>query len=302
MNYFKCLSLVLATVWPFAGAAHAAPCSRATVKIDPMPDGRIRVPVMVEGHTLSLLLDTGGVVTTIKWERAKELGLPVLQSVKKVGGVGGSLLNFYVTAQNVSVGGQRVENRPIYIESRNLPDADGTLGSDILRDYDVEIDLAGGTLSLTPPYSCAESAGASIAMDVAQDGHIRFPIKLDSRSIVATFDSGAAVSLLPMKAAGLLDIFPNSAGLALVGSSGPYQIYAHPFQSLEFGDMAIKNPRILIVSDSYIPETASALVLGMDAVRQMHFIIAYGEKRFIILPDPAPDADRPPPQLLPVAP
>ena len=291
MKHFRCLTLVLAMVWPFAGAAHASPCSRATVKIDPMADGRIRVPVTVEGHTLSLLLDTGGVVTTIKWERAKELGLPVLQSVKRVGGVGGSLLNFYVTAQNVSVGGQRVENRPIYIESRNLPDADGTLGSDILRDYDVEIDLARGTLSLTPPYSCAGSAGTSIAMDVVQDGHIRLPVKLDGRSIVATFDSGSAVSLLPMKAAALLDIFPNSAALALVGSSGPYQIYAHPFQSLEFGDIAIKNPRILIVSDSFIPETASALVLGMEAFRQMHFIIAYGEKRFFILPETDPEAD-----------
>jgi predicted aspartyl protease len=296
MKYFQCLALVLATAWLFAGAAHASPCSRATVKIDPMADGRIRVPVTVEGRKLSLLLDTGGVVTTIKWERAKEMGLPVRQSVTKVGGVGGSLLNFYVTAQNFSVGGQRVENRPIYIESRNLPDADGTLGSDILRDYDVEIDLARGTLSLTLPYSCTENAGASIAMDVAQDGHIRFPIKLDGSSIVATFDSGSAVSLLPVKAAALLDMYPNSAALALVGGAGPYQIYTHPFQSLEFGDIAIKNPRILIVSDSFIPETASALVLGMEAFRQMHFIIAYGEKRFFILPetDPEPDASRPP--------
>jgi len=255
-----------------------------------MPDGRIRVPVRVEGHMLSLLLDTGGVVTTIKWERAKELGLPVRQSVKRVGGVGGSLLNFYVTAQNVSVGDLRLENHPIYVESRNLPDADGTLGSDILRDYDVEIDLARGTLSLTVPDNCAQSEATTIAMDIGQDGHIRFPVKLDGKTVTATFDSGAAISLIPMKAAGLLDIYPNSAALALVGSNGPYQIYAYPFQSLEFGDVSIKNPHILIVSDSFIPETASALVLGMDAIRQMHFIIAYGEKRFVILPatDPAP--------------
>jgi len=101
MNGVKSLILVLALFWPACGAlaADASRCSRSTVKIDSLPDGRIRIPVTIEGHKLSFLLDTGGVSTTIKWESAKEMRLAVRQSVRQLAGVGGSLLNFYVTAE-----------------------------------------------------------------------------------------------------------------------------------------------------------------------------------------------------------
>ncbi len=250
-------------------------------------DGRVRIPVTVEGRKMSFLLDTGGVGTTIKWELAREMGLPVRQGAIQLAGVGGTLLNFYATAENFSVGDVRVKNRPIYIEARDLPDADGTLASDILRDYDVEIDIGGGALSLISPDFCAETATAVIAMDVAPNGHVRFPVKIDGKIIIATLDTGSVTSFISLRAAALLGIYPNSPGLALMHDTGQYQIYAYPFQSLDFGGVLVKNPHITIVSDRFMPGAASDLVLGMDALRQIHFTIAYGDKRLFISAAPA---------------
>jgi predicted aspartyl protease len=178
----------------------------------------------------------------------------------------------------------RVKNRPIFIEARDLPDADGTLASDILRDYDVEVDFAGGDISLISPDYCTVTSTAVIAMDVAQNGHVRFPLKIDGKTIIATLDTGSATSLISIKAAVLLGIDPNSPGLALVRDTGQYQIYAYPFHSLDFRGVLVKNPHIAIVSEGFIPGSESDLVLGMDVLRQLHFTIAYRDRRLFISP------------------
>ena len=288
-NEIKLLLLVLALFLCPCGplSADGLQCSRSNVRFEFLPDGRIRIPVTVEGRKLSFLLDTGGVSTTIKWQYAKEMGLPVRQSEVPLMGVGGSSLNFYVTAENFLVGDVRVENRPIFIESRNLPYADGTLASDILQDYDVEIDVAGGGVSLISPDYCTQTGTATVAMDVGPHGHVRFPVKIDGNTIVATLDTGSAISFVSMKGAVALGIYPNSPGLALMRDTGRYQIYSYPFHSLDFRGVAVKNPRIAVVSDGFIPEKAGDLVLGMDVLRQIHFTIGYGEKRLFISAAPA---------------
>jgi predicted aspartyl protease len=254
-------------------------------------DGRIVVPVTIAGHKLWFLLDTGGTRSTIKWEVAKELDLAVKQSVQGLKGVGGSLLNFNATVENVSLGDLSLKPRQFYIETRSLPFADGTLASDILRDYGVEVDLDNGTLSLTPPNYCTESAIAGIAVDIAQDGHVRLPVRLDGKTIIAAFDTGAANSLMPMSAASQLGIYPNSSALKPVGDVGPYRLYEYPFQSLEIGDVSVKSPPIRIATDGLIPGTESVMILGMDTFQPKHFLIGYTEKRLFILPDSHPASE-----------
>lgn len=288
MKKIKLSILALALFLPPSGswAADASQCSRSTFKFESLPDGRIRIPVAIEGHKLAFLLDTGGVSTTLKWQYAREMGLPVKQSEVQLSGVGGTVLNFYASAQNFSVGDLRVKNQPIYIETRNLPDADGTLAPDILRDYDVEIDVAAGNLSLISPDYCAVTATAAIPMDVAQNGHVRFPIKIDGQIVVATLDTGSATSIMSAKAAALLGVSSNSPGLALMRDTGRYQIYSYPFHSLDLRGVVVKDPRILIASDGFIPGSESDLVLGMDALHALRLTIAYGERRLFVSAEP----------------
>jgi predicted aspartyl protease len=99
---------------------------------------------------------------------------------------------------------------------------------------------------------------------------------------MATLDTGSTISLINMQAAASLGIYPASPQLSLVRDTGQYRLYAYPFQTMEIGPVSVKYPRIAIASDSFFPGLGSDLVLGMDALRQMHLTIAYGERRLYI--------------------
>ena len=268
------------------GSAFAADkdrCSRSSMDIDTLPDGRILVPVTVDGRPLRFLLDTGGVVTTIKWEIAKELGLPVKQSEQRFAGVGGSLLNFYVAEKSLSVGGKPVKARPMLLETRNLAGADGTLSSDVLREYDVEIDLANRSVSLISSNYCEVIGAAVISMTVGRNGHVHFPAKVDGNPIAATIDTGSTTSLLGMRSAALLGVAANSPGLIPIGTDRGYPIYTYPFRLLEFGAMSVNNPLIAIADDSFMPAGEPDLVLGIDALRGLRITVAYGQNRLYLV-------------------
>jgi len=267
-----------------ARAQDCAPQALAKVQITTLPDGRITVPVAVEGHALNFLLDTGGVYTTIKWEVAREMNLPVRQTDRRLSGVGGTLLNFVLTGENFSVGEFKVANKPIYVESRPLPDADGTLAPDILRDYDVEIDLVAGTMTLFAPGYCAvqEPRDTVLAIGVSSNGQVHLPVKIDGASMLAVLDTGSVISVTGMRTAAYLGVRSNSPGLELRHDNGGYQLYSYPFSTLEIGDMTVQNPNIAIANDGFLP--GDELVLGIDALRLMRVTIAYASKRLYIKP------------------
>ena len=270
-----------------ARAVECVPARPTTIITDALPDGRIRIPVMLDGRALSLLVDTGGVSTTIKGELAREMGLAVKQTQRRLAGVGGSLMNSAVNGENFSIAELRVANKPIYVESRTLESADGTLAADVLRNYDVEIDMAQNRMSLAAPGDCAaplwaQGGSAAVTIEVAQSGHVRFPVKIDGKTIMATLDTGSATSVIGMRAAALLGIHPGSPGLELVRDAGRYRLYTYPFQALEIGGMTVNKPLIAIASDNFLPGTDADLVLGIDALSQMRFTIAYGRSRLYI--------------------
>ena len=201
--------------------------------------------------------------------------------------MGGSILNFVLANDNFQLGELKVENKPIYVETRPLLSADGTLGPDILRDYDVEIDVPQASVNLFAPGFCAApewTGSAVLAIDPNASGHVRFPVKVDGNTVMAVLDTGSAISLISMRAAALLGVYPNSPGLKQMADTGQYRIYAYPFQTLELGSATVKNPQIAIASDGLIP--GNDLVLGIDAVRQMRLTIAYGSRRLYIRAPP----------------
>ena len=268
---------------PAGARAADCPAPLAAVETSTLLDGRILVPVIVEGRGLSLLLDTGGISTTIKWERVQDLGLTAQRTMRRLKGAAGTMLNSFITGEDFRIGGLRVANKPMYLETRPLFGADGTLSPDILRDYDVEIDLAQDRLRLRPPGSCAPDDGAAaVAIQVTKGGHVRFPVKIDGKTIMATLDTGTMTSLVSIKTAVQLGIYPNSSRLQLARRSGAYRIYDYPFQTLEIGGIKMDNPNINIASDKFIPGPAGDLILGIGALRQMRITIAYSQNRLYI--------------------
>lgn len=267
-----------------ATGANAQTCPRlASVETSTLLDGRILVPVLVEGRGLSLLLDTGGISATIKWERVQDLGLTAERTMRKLRGAAGTVLNSYITGEDFRIGELRVESKPMYLETRPIFGVDGTLSPDILRNYDVDIDLSRDRFSLMPPGACAPDPGAeAIAIEVTKSGHVRFPVKIDGRTIMAMLDTGTMTSLVSIKTAVRLGIYPNSARLRLARRSGSYRIYDYPFETLEIGGIKMDKPNIHVASENFIPGPAGDLILGIGALRQMRLTIAYSRGRLYI--------------------
>jgi predicted aspartyl protease len=268
-----------------SSAQACEPVRLATVRTETQQDGRIRTPVTVEGRALSFVVDTGGAQTTIKPERAKELGLAPKQTSLNVLGVAGSVMNVFITSSDFALGELHIKNLPIYIDARNLGEADGTLAPDVMRDYDVDIDFADNSLSLVSqcPGHVADRTGFTvIPLAVTGDGHMRFPVKLDGHDIMATLDTGAAISFMSMRASALLGIDPKSPELRLVRDTGTYQIFTYPFQSLDFGHVSAPSPPIAIFSDNFTNGMGNDLILGANVLRNMRLTIAYGEKRLYL--------------------
>jgi predicted aspartyl protease len=269
---------------PAARATECAPARPTIINTSLLPDGRIGIPVMLDGRALSLLVDTGGASSTIKGELAREMGLSVKQTQRRLAGVGGSLMNLAVASENLSIAELRVDSKPIYVESRPLPSADGTLAADILRDYDVEFDMAQNRMSLAASSACAapQELTAGLPIEVGQSGHVRFPVTVDGKIIMATLDTGAATSVMSLRAAAALGITQASPGLELVHDSGRDRLYTYPFQALQIGGVTVNKPSIAIASDNFLPGMDAEMVLGIDALSQMRFTIAYGRSLLYI--------------------
>jgi hypothetical protein len=112
-------------------------------------------------------------------------------------------------------------------------------------------------------------------------------VTIDGKQIMATVDTGSTTSIITMRAAArFLGVDERSPGLESLGTvrinGVPGPVYIYPFQAMTFGGMTLNQPYIQIVSDALWNE--DDLLLGIDALRQMHLYIAYGEKKLYITP------------------
>jgi predicted aspartyl protease len=278
------------------GARQAQNCLlhvAAAVDMETMPDGRVTIPVKFEGHDHRLMVDTGGYINTVTPQLAREEGYATeVSHGNRLQGVGNRVLKTYVVSKDFSIGNAHGEDYEFYVDVFNNLFADGTLAPEILANYDVDLDFGHDRLNLIQPQHCAggvvywtKSPAIILPMEIEDRTHIRIPVTIDGKTIMATVDTGSAISIVTMRAATqFFGINEKSAGLqsrGIVAVNGmPAPVYVYPFQDLTFGGVTIRRPFIEIVSDAVWNK--DDLLLGIDVLRQLHLYIAYGEKKLYV--------------------
>jgi hypothetical protein len=260
-----------------------------------MPDGRVTIPVQFEGHDHMLMVDTGGYINTVTQQLVREEGYTMEASHGALlRGVGNRQLKTYVETNDFAIGHAHGKNYEFYVDTFNNLFADGTLAPEILANYDVDFDFGHDKLNLINPDHCpgrvvywTRSPAVVVPMEIESRTHIRIPVTIDGKQIMATVDTGSTTSIITMRAAArFLGVDERSPGLESLGTvrinGVPGPVYIYPFQAMTFGGMTLKHPYIQIVSDSLWNE--DDLLLGIDVLRQMHLYIAYGEKKLYITP------------------
>jgi len=259
-----------------------------------IPDGRVAIPVQFEGHDYRLMVDTGGYINTVSPQLVKQEGYHPRQSQGLVlRGMGISKLDSYVTVKDFAIGPSHGKNFEFFVDDLIMNFVDGTLAPQVLAVYDVDLDFGHGKFNLISPDHCPGAgvywadAAATVPIEIKDRTHIRIPVTIDGKEIMATVDTGASTSFITMRAARrFLGIDEKDPALKLRGNipvnglAGP--VYNYPFKGLSFGGVQVNNPRIQMVADKVWTE--DDLLLGIGILRQLHIYIAYKEKKMYITP------------------
>lgn len=251
-------------------------------------DGHMLVPVTVNGKTLNFIVDTGGYASAISKKAAAALGMRKRGiHFNQIKDVGGKDADFYVVADTFQIGHERAKNFELLVAT--LADGeDGVLAPDLLRNFDVELDFGGMTMTLFRHHPCSDKAvywtQAFIALPitVTNNGHMRASVTLDGQEMRAILDTGAPASLLSFDKAG--DYFNLNTkspevrplGVVMGTSGGDLKTYSYPFKSLAMGGVIVSHPKIVLsTGENFLDYDNASLLLGMDVLQHLHLYIAY---------------------------
>jgi predicted aspartyl protease len=290
--------LLAALMIPGVARAADAPDCRLTryaaIPFTTIADGRIAIPVGVDGQPASFLVDTGGVYVSMTPELAKKIGRPAKEVDRWLVGVGGSVMRTAVHVDEFTIGKLKGTGMAVYVDTRLGIDVDGTVDPDMMAKFDVDFDFAHGLMNLFSQDHCPGKVVywakdfVALPMEVRiNSGHIRVPVTIEGKKVMATLDTGAMDSVMSLKLAKSLGITEDSADLKLSQSSGSnnqFRTYTYPFKALDMDGIIVTNPHITVLSDAMLPGMGDDIILGMGILRQLHLYIAYKEEKLYITP------------------
>ncbi len=329
-------SLMLATLLLSAvnttQAAPAAQCSLnvlTTLQLRPssyMP----MIDVMIADKPVGLLVDTGGGMSSLTKVAVRELNLQTGQYVSSDGtilmlkDVTGQTEARQVRLPSITLG--RIRQEGVYFmvlpgddnaTTPTVEDFAGVLGTDVLKNVDVEMDFGARTMNLIAPNQCGGNvvhwqapAIAVVPITLDRFGQLTFRMELDGRRVTAMLDTGASTTILNLDTARrTFRIDVNGPDVEKVGElTGGYSAntYRRRFKSLAFEGVTMNNPMITIMPNMMggvnpgTPRTGSLIrdertglpdvILGMNVLSEMHVYIAYKDRRLYLTaanPQPA---------------
>jgi predicted aspartyl protease len=293
-------AIALAALMIVSGAARAAdaPDCRLTryaaIAFTTIADGRIAIPVGVDGHAASFLVDTGGVYVSMTPEMAKKTGRTPKAVDRWLVGVGGSLMTTAVHVDEFTIDKLKGTGMPVYVDNWLGIDVDGTIDPDMMAKFDVDFDFAHGLMNLFSQDHCPGKVVywakdfVVLPMEVrVNSGHIRVPVTIEGKKVMATLDTGSMDSVMSLKLAkslGIAEDSPNLKVRRISGSRNQFRTYSYPFKELDMDGIAVTNPHITVMSDAMLPGMVDDMILGMGILRQLHLYIAYKEEKLYITP------------------
>ncbi|HEX2941334.1 MAG TPA: aspartyl protease family protein [Rhodopila sp.] len=227
-------------------------------------DHLLVVPVGLDGHWVSLVVDTGAERSTLSRAVVERLHLPPdTRFTTRSLGVGGATASNDVKIDRLVLGGVRFPVPRMVVGAFDLHtgrglEADGLLGADILLAFDLDIDVPGKTLTLYHSRLCpdARPPWSEPATEIpgvrAQKDRLLLPIDLDGTSGMGFLDTGAQRNVVGVDMAhrmGLTDAAMVDDPPVRQHGIGPNETIArmHQFSLLRIGPIAEENPRITVM-------------------------------------------------------
>jgi predicted aspartyl protease len=256
------------------------------------------VKVFANSAAVLLLLDTGAEATVLTPAAAQRIGAhhARVEGGRQMHGLTGDIPAGELELRNLTIGGVEVPRRrvrvgPIEIVNALSGPLDGVLGADILRSFDIDLDLPGRRMSLYQGQSCPAASPAwaqpyvRIAAGRSPSNRLSFSVQLDGRRISALFDSGAQYSVLSTRIALALGVteavLARDPPVTVRGADGEQlSAHAHRFFRLEVDGEVIRNAEIDVTEISL---NEADLVLGIDFLGSRRIWISYGSQQLFLM-------------------
>jgi len=293
------LALLLcgATPGPAQAATAADACAphfRAALNVS--PHGVPLVTLAINGAAAHLLLDTGAERTTLTEVAAHRLGLLAdFDHARTMRGIGGNVAAAEVAPTQVTAGGRALPGLRFAVVAVAFPpvgdhEVDGLLGADMLRVYDLDIDIGHHLILLYDPADCAEPVLPWTRPYDAMEGHlsrhlhITFPITLDGHQLTAFIDTGAQVSLIDADATSRIGVTA-----AVLGQDDAVQMQGvsaqvitarqHRFARLGMADAVLLAPTVTVTP---LRLDDADLLLGSDTLMRERIWLSYAGRRIYL--------------------
>jgi tetratricopeptide (TPR) repeat protein len=291
------LTLLGVSLVTSAGGALAAGCTLAKLTELPVTMTGLRpvVSAKINGTDATFIADSGAFYSLITPNAAAQLGLRVqpLSYELTLYGTGGSSRAMYTAVKRFTLANISLSNAEFAVGGSDVGAGTvGLIGQNILRAGDVEYDLANGTIKLWRPKDCGKSELAYWAGDKPYSvidiewasfasPHTKGVAYVNGAKITVMFDTGAAQSVLKLRAAERAGITPDSNGVVQAGYSHGLgrrgvQTWVAPFSSFKIGDEEVRNTRLRFGDISL--DTADMLI-GADFFLSHRVYVASSQRK-----------------------
>jgi tetratricopeptide (TPR) repeat protein/predicted aspartyl protease len=257
---------------------------------------RPMVSAKINGADAQFIADSGAFFSMIAPARAAEFKLRTEPAPfhLTVQGVGGTVEASVTTVKEFTLVGVPIHNVQFVVAGSEPGNgAVGLLGQNVLRIADVEYDLSNGAIRLMKPDGCGKTVMAywakadepysviDIAWATASSPHTTGIAFLNGAKIRVMFDTGAATSVLSLRAAERAGVKTDSEGVVKVAlsrgiGSRAVQTWIAPFASFKIGDEEIRNTKLRI------GETGTAdddMLVGADFFLSHRIYVASSQRK-----------------------
>jgi clan AA aspartic protease (TIGR02281 family) len=257
-----------------------------------------------------MALDTGATLTTLTTQAARRAHA-IAELTRLVGqGIGGRTSASFFVAKSIQLGEMHGEEVGMIVSPLNASweqqNINGLLGTDILSNYDVDLDFPEHKVLLYKVQGICHTAVAALTQplypvpmlgkhELLNSGAI-IEVSIDGHKLKALIDTGAPNTLLYWDAARRAGL--NAANFEhdnhfLAHGIGPNSVEAlqHKLAPMDIGDINIRNLPVAIVHQSS-PENIDML-LGLDFLTRVHVWLGFGTRTVVMQYPPSPSPPHP---------
>ncbi len=196
---------------------------------------RALLPAKINGQDVQFVVDSGAFYSTISTANADKFKLPRKQmpfGADYISGVGGDAYAEVGTVDVLTLANTPLKRIQFLVAGGEFGEGSvGLLGENVLGRWDVEYDLAKGSIHIWEPKGCGRSdmaywtkTAAVQVIDLENDyrsyvTHIKGPVYVNGVRLTAIFDTGAQGSFMTRRGAERAGIKPTDAGVTFTGYS-----------------------------------------------------------------------------------